>query len=227
VTIPVTITNTGAAPEAYVVDARLNSATTIPLANVDPPSSSAGYALPLTGGGPEWLVPTKTTGVWVTAAATLPIMFDYGANQGDPDLVGAPGANNTAAGSYTPAGGLIQQGVWYAEPDEIGPFAAPAAAGLVNANMTVSTKPFDSAVTTAGGDLWTAALDPSVLSTFTPVVINPGQSAVINVTITPTGTKGTVVSGYLYIDDLVGAVPPYGETTGDELAAIPYTYTIK
>ena len=227
VTIPVTITNTGAAAEAYFVDARLNSATTIPLANVDPPPSSAGYALPLAGGGPEWLVPTQTTGVWVTAAATLPIMFDFGANQGDPDLVGAPGANNTAAGSYTPAGGLIQQGVWYAEPDEIGPFAQPAAAGLVNANMTVSTKPFDSAVTTAGGDLWTAALDPSVLSTFTPVVINPGESAVINVTITPTGTKGTVVSGYLYIDDLVGAVPPYGETTGDELAAIPYTYTIK
>jgi hypothetical protein len=154
-------------------------------------------------------------------------MFDYGANQGDPDLVGAPGANNTAAGSYTPAGGLIQQGVWYALPSEIGPYAGPATPGFSNANMTVSTKPFDPAVTTAGGDLWVAAQDLSALSTFAPVVINPGQSAVINVTITPTGTAGTVVSGYLYIDDFIGGVPPYGETSGDELAAIPYTYTIK
>ena len=227
VTIPVTITNTGAAPEAYFVDARLNSTTSITLANLGPPATSAGYPLPLTANGPEWLVPTQSSGVKVTAAATLPIMFDYGANQGDPDLVGAPGANNTAVGSYAPAGGLIQQGVWYALPSEIGPYATPAAPGFVNANMTVSTKPFDPAVTTAGGDLWTAAQDLSVLSTFSPVVINPGESAVINVTITPSDAPGTVVRGYLYIDDFIGGVPPYGETTGDEVAAIPYTYTIK
>ena len=227
VTIPVTITNTGAAAEAYFVDARLNSATIIPLANQSPPSTSAGYALPLAGAGPEWLVPTQTTGVWVTAAATLPIMFDYGPGQGDPDLVAAPGANDTATGSYTPAGGLVQQGQWFATPSEIGPYAAPAAAGLVNADMIVSTKPFDSAVSTAGGDLWVSAVDPTAFSAFNPVVINPGESAVINVTITPSGASGTVISGYLYIDDYVGAVPPYGATTGDELAAIPYTYTIQ
>lgn len=228
VTVPVTITNNGAAPEAFFVDARLNTTGSLALTNIDPPSSSAGYPLPMTGNPPEWLVPTQTSGVKITASATLPIMFDYGANQGDPDLVGAPGANNTATGSYTAAGGLVQQGVWYAMPSEIGPYASGgAAAGLVNANMTVTTKAFDPAVTTDGGDLWQAALDLSVLNTFNPIVINPGQSAVINVTITPTGAPGTVVSGNLYIDDLVGAVPPYGETTGDELAAIPYTYTIQ
>ena len=95
--------------------------------------------------------------------------------------------------------------------------------GLRERDMTASTKAFDPAVTTDGGDLWTSALDLSVLSTFAPVVINPGQTAVINVTITPTGTAGTVVSGNLYIDDFIGGVPPYGETAGDELAAIPYT----
>ena len=227
VTIPVTITNTGAAAQAYFVDARLNSATSIALANLSPPSTSSGYALPLTGAGPEWLVPTQTNGVWVTAAATLPVIFDYGAGQGDPDLVGAPGSNDTAAGSYIPTSGLVQQGAWFATPSEFGPYAIPAAAGFVNLNMTVSTKPFDPAVTTAGGDLWTAALDSTVFNTFNPVVINPGETAVINVTITPSGTPGTVVSGYLYIDTSVGAVPPYGEPTGDELAAIPYTYTIQ
>ena len=228
VTVPVTITNNGAAPEAFFVDARLNSVGSVTLANLAPPDTSAGYALPLVGNaGPEWLVPTQTSGVKVTAAATLPIIFDYSPGQGNPDLVGAPGANNTAVGSYTPAGGLVQQGLWFAEPSEIGPYAAPAAAGLVNSDMIVNTKAFDTAVTTASGDLWVASVDPSVFSTFNPVVINPGQSAVINVTITPAGAPGTVVSGNLYINDLVGSVPPYGETTGDELAALPYTYTIE
>jgi hypothetical protein len=59
------------------------------------------------------------------------------------------------------------------------------------------------------------------------VIVNPGQSAVISVIITPSGTWGKVVSGNLYVDDFLSAVPPYGQFTGDELAAIPYTYNIK
>jgi hypothetical protein len=49
------------------------------------------------------------------------------------------------------------------------------------------------------------------------------------VTITPTGASGTVVSGALYIDDVVQGVPPpaYGQSGGDELTSFPYTYTIK
>ena len=42
--------------------------------------------------------------------------------------------------------------------------------------LTATTKAFDPAVTTAGGDLWTSAFDLSVLNTFSPVIINPGQS---------------------------------------------------
>jgi hypothetical protein len=34
------------------------------------------------------------------------------------------------------------------------------------------------------------------------------------------------VSGTLYVDDLTYGVPPYGQVSGDELAAIPYSYTI-
>jgi hypothetical protein len=227
VTVPVTITNNGAAPEAFFVDARLNSTTSISLQNIDPPPSSAGYPLPLTGGPPEWIVPTQTSSVKAAAAASLPIMFDFGPNQGDPDIVAAPGANNTAVATYAPAGGVVQNGVWFGAPAELGPYSAPAAAGLVNMTLTATTKAFDPAVTTAGGDLWTSAFDLSVLNTFAAIVINPGESAVIPVTITPSGASGTVVSGNLYIDDFVGAVPPYGETAGDELAALPYKYTIQ
>jgi hypothetical protein len=47
------------------------------------------------------------------------------------------------------------------------------------------------------------------------------------VTFTPTGASGTVVSGTLYLDALENGVPPYGEPTGDEILAFPYSYTIQ
>jgi hypothetical protein len=68
------------------------------------------------------------------------------------------------------------------------------------------------------------ALNPA--ATFSPIVINPGASATIGVTITPSGSSGTQVTGNLYVDDFVGGVPPYGQVGGDELTAIPYAYTI-
>ena len=47
-------------------------------------------------------------------------------------------------------------------------------------------------------------------------------------TITPSAPVGTVVTGKLYVDDLMSVygVPPYDELTGDELAAIPYEYRV-
>src|ERR1022692_4711073 len=47
-----------------------------------------------------------------------------------------------------------------------------------------------------------------------------GQTVPIPVTITPAGASGTVVNGNLYVDDSASAVPPYGQTSGDEMAAI-------
>jgi hypothetical protein len=44
------------------------------------------------------------------------------------------------------------------------------------------------------------------------------------VVITPSGT-GTV-RGTLYVDAEESGVPPYGQGAGDEVAAIPYEYTI-
>jgi hypothetical protein len=227
VTVPVTITNTGIAPEAYFVDARLNSTTKISLQNIDPPPSSAGYPLPFVTNPPEWIVPTQTSKVKAEATATLPIVFDFGPNQGDPDIFAAAGPNNTATAHYKPSGGTVQNGIWYGFPTEVWPYPGPAPTGIANMTLTATTKAFDPAVTTDGGDLWTSAFDLSVLNTFAPIIINPGQTAVINVTITPAGASGTVVSGNLYINDFLGGVPPYGETAGDELAALPYTYTIQ
>ena len=229
IVVPLAITNNGNTQQALFVDARLNQTTSISLANIDPPKSSSGYALPLTAGGPEWLVPTQTSAVKAVATATLPVIFDYGPNQGDPDLVGVPpsASGTTATGSYSPSAGIVQQGVWFGEPDELGPYSAPAAAGLVNMTLTATTKAFDSSITTAGGDLWLTALDGNVLNTFEAILVNPGQTVTVPVTITPTGASGTVVSGTLYIDSLVNGLPPYSQLTGDEVMAIPYKYTIQ
>jgi hypothetical protein len=219
VTIPVNIRNNGAAPEAFFVDARLNTTASVPLT-----ASPGVVSLPLNGYPPEWLVPTHTSSVQVTATATLPVEFDYGAYSGDPDLFGPPTTTNNAAGTYTPAGGLVTPGIWSAVPDEIGPYAGPAPAGTVTMAMTATTMPFDPAVTSATGDLWFGFAS---LGSLSPVVINPGQTGVIYVTITPSGTSGTVVSGYVFVDDYMNGLSPYGGVYGDELAAIPYTYKIK
>jgi len=95
-------------------------------------------------------------------------------------------------------------------------------------SFTATMNAFDPAVTSPGGDLWFVSLEGlAALASFDPVTLNPGMTGVINVTITPSGPSGTVVRGNLYVDDVVAALPPYNQLTGDALAAIPYTYTIK
>ena len=56
---------------------------------------------------------------------------------------------------------------------------------------------------------------------FSPLVLQPGQTGTITVTFTPTGAAGTTVSGVLYVDTFSASV-----LNGDELIAIPYSYTI-
>jgi hypothetical protein len=237
VVVPVSITNNGAATGQFFIDARLSAVSNLALNLLFPPElappdgcGTAGFPLPLglaCGLEPEWLVPTQTSSVQTAATATLPIEYDYSPAFGDPDLYAPPTGPETAGGSYTPAGGSVEQGFWFAAPDEIGPYAAAAPVGLVNVTMNATTKAFDPAVSTPQGDLWLAAIEGlPVLSTFDPITIKPGQTKVITVTIKPAGTAGTVVTGNLYVNSFVGALPPSLFSLGDELAAIPYTYTI-
>ena len=225
VTVPVTITNTGAAAGDYFIDPRLNGSTTLTLAPFTPTTVS----LPNTGPPAEWLVPAETSSARVTQTSSLPTMFDFGPNQGDPDLASsspgpAPLCSTSASGSDTPPGGLVTAGFWFASPSECGPYPGPAPAGTASDAMTIQTKPFDPAVTSSTGDIWPASINPA--TTFSPVVLAPGQSATVNVTITPAGSAGSVVSGNLYVDVFDDNVPIYGQTSGDELAALPYMYTI-
>lgn len=228
VTVPVTITNTGIAPEDYFIDPRLDSTQALSLA----PFTPSTVTLPNSGPPVEWLVPSQTSSVNVAQTASLPAMFDTGPTPGDPDLSSSPPGPGplckpSESVNYAPTGGSVTAGFWYAAPSECGPYATHAPAGTATVTMTAQTKPFDPAATSPTGDLWQASVNPA--TTFSPVVLNPGQTATIPVTITPAGPSGSVVTGTLYVDDFDSAVPPpaYSQASADELAAIPYAYSIK
>ncbi len=88
------------------------------------------------------------------------------------------------------------------------------------------TQAFDSTVDSSTGDLWTFVNGLS--STFDPVYLEPGQSATIPLTITPTASPGTHVSGFIDLDDqfLANLITGFAPG-GDELSSLPFSYTVK
>jgi hypothetical protein len=231
VTVPVSITNNGTAPEDFYIDPRLNTSASVTLAVQTEFGSAGTVALPLSAQvfPPTWLVPPETSSVSVSQVSSVPAMFDVSPFDGDPDLASAnagpgPLCSTSESVGYNPSGGTVTQGLWGATPSECGPYAAPAAPGTATDTMIAQTKEFDQAVTSPTGDLWSISTNPS--ASFSPVVINPGQTATVNVTITPSAAAGTVVSGNLYVDDFSSSVPYLNNPTGSELAALPYEYTV-
>jgi hypothetical protein len=218
VTIPVEIKNTGSAAEDFFIDPRLTTTRTYALSDISP------LTLPLPGDSEDnWFVPTQTTTLRVTARASLPVMFTYQAitSYGDPDLV-STSSGDDATGTLRAS--FITPGDWYGYPSEIAADGYPAPGGksaTVSMAVTAVTRAFDPAITSAPGDLWLGALDPSMSSQ--PFVISPGQARAIDVTIKPAGRAGTVVRGDLFVDMSTDG----GQVqSGSEVAQIPYAYTI-
>ncbi len=234
-TYQVHITNTSSAPTAYFADPRLPTSTTLSLVSLN----GATAQVPLTGSSllPLFLVPTHTTAIYPTAQTdgSTPIQFDAQAPAGDPDIGSTTGTSVSASFTADP----VAPGAWDVAPDVVGPFGA---SGVPNENattgMTATADAFDPTVSSSTGDLWQASINPSVLSGLSPVVIGPGQTGTITVTITPTGSSGTRNSGTLYIDaedlfqfqvntNVVNLNTGNPEPNGSEVAALPYSYTIK
>jgi hypothetical protein len=227
VTVPVSVTNNGAAPELVFIDPRLTTSKTYTLAPVSP--SLLTVPLPNNGPIPTFIVPTQTSSVTVSQTSSPPAMFDFSPFPGDPDIASnGPGASqlcaNPAQASYGPSGGQVTPGEWSADPSLCGPYPAQALAGTATDAITIAAKAFDSAVTSPTGDIWLQATNAA--SSATPVLINAGQTVTINVTITPNASAGTVVSGNLYVDTFEGGIPPFGAESGDQMAALPYEYTV-
>jgi subtilisin family serine protease len=226
VTALVTVHNDGTTPEAYFVDARRGGLVTVNLT----PQSTPVLTLPNVAGiVPTYLVPSHTTAVKTTVSSPARLFFDIQFPFGDPDIMSSTG--KTATGSFSaPA---VPAGEWSVTPFLVGPTGKnPANNVTATVSMTATTAPFDPAVRAPTGDLWLGSTDPT--AGITPYVVNPGQSITIPVTITPKGTSGTTVSGTLYVADssfITGAVTanllPGTFPEGSDVAAFPYSYTIK
>jgi hypothetical protein len=230
VTVPVTVTNNGPEPEDFFIDPRLDTYTSMTLGSL----TGNSFPLPPTGPPAEYIVPTEAAGIQVTQSSTIPAMFDFEPFTGDPDLGSVsttPGqlCSTSEFGFNFPSGGALTAGAYLAQPSECGPYAGPAPSGTATVTATVTAKAFDPSITasvngTTIGDDWATA----VTGTISPSawVLGPGQSVTFDVTITPSAPKGTVVRGTLYVDDLLAAIPPYGQFSGDEVDALPYEYKV-
>lgn len=221
VTVPVTVHNNGTAPQDFFVDARLNQQTGIH------PTAFAPTTVPLplaatSTGSPVWLVPSHTSALAVIANATQPIEFDFSPFAGDPDIPSAVDGL-TAVGSLQ--ANPVTQGLWAATPSELGPTpAGGGASGQATFDMVAQTKAFDPAVSSPATDLWLGTV--GAVGALNLVTIQPGQSATIPVTITPSGAAGSVVQGTLYVDQLAIDASDVTNEAANDVAAIPYEYTI-
>ena len=215
--VAVTVHNSSPAPESYFLDARLNTTTTLALTSITP-SRNLTMPQPATAVLPQWIVPTNTSQVTATASATAPIMFDTGPYNGEPDL-GSVANGNTASAQLTASN--ITPGDWQIAPQLVGPGGVnglPSA--TANLGLTVTTAAFDPAASSPNGDIWQSQ------NGFTPVIVQPGQSTTLYLTITPNAPSGSLVSGTLYLDD-ASQLTQYGTSpSGDQLVALPYQYTV-
>ncbi len=229
VRVNVQVTNTGNAPESYFTDARFNTQTTTSLAA----QHGANVRLPnLANALPTYVVPTHTTALAAAVSAKKPLFFDFTWWENDPDVMSSPPLSaTTATGSFSSA--RIAQGDWFITPFLTGPTGVKQAKSVTaKTSLVASLQGFDPAVTAPTGDLWLSSIHAN--AGFSPVIVDPGQTATIPVTIVPKGASGTVVSGTLYLDDssLMSSLITGGVTSdlvpeGSDIAAFPYTYTIQ
>jgi hypothetical protein len=235
-TYTVKVKNSGHAPEAYFVDPRLNGqVTTLALPNQNPGVADATHmTLPLpsnVSGGPPfpyYFVPTETSQISESLTGSAPVDFDSSYFPGDPDLEGIQSGDSASVTFSDPE---VSPGLWSLNPSEIGPYDTTTGAPTVSASASFSavTEAFDPAVTSSTADLW-QVLEGVSSSTPAPVYIPAGGSATITVQITPNGASGSTQAGTLYVDDLTIAGffgLGFGDPNADEIAAIPYSYTIK
>ena len=229
------VVNGGATNQLVFADPRSRALAQVPLNAYYGAGDSV--ALPFTGADApvSFLVPPDTTALTASTHALTtggqPLAgaaFDLGVlNSGDPDL--GSSASDAASGTSTATLGVspplpqIAQGWWLLTPSLDGPFgpAATVPTGTATASVLADTLGFDTSVTSSTGDRWLKSINSDDAGVGLSIV--PGGSGQISVSFTPSASTpaGTVVSGTLYIDDY------FTDTqSGDQLAAVPYTYTV-
>ena len=226
--VPIRVTNNGGLTQAYFADARLHGSTALEFDTFAACTLSAGgppvTQLPYSCFGTY--LPTQVSRVEFLAHSSVPITMDvandvgfFVGGTGAPDLYARPIGPDTVAASLSEP--EVPWSLWELFPSEIGPYGTTGApAAPVATSAIVRLKPFDAAVSADSGDLWSDITFGT--NTYNPLVLAPGQTGTIHVTITPNPAQiGTTVRGSIYIDTFNGTVQ-----TGDEVVRLPYSYTI-
>ncbi|MEO6703763.1 MAG: S8 family serine peptidase [Jatrophihabitantaceae bacterium] len=226
VTAQVNVTNTGIAPINVQVDPRTNDLQTIQLISPFGPQS---FQLPAHA-APTFLAPPSTTSLTAVAVSDVPAIAELTPGLQGIDVVGdlqaAQNGSTISVAKVAEHPGTVSTGIWFTDVNEIGAVdenGAPTANSTVN--LSARTPGFDSSVTSSTGDFWSIAVDPTA-DLGSAVTIQPGETKTITVTITPSGAKGTKVSGVLNIYTPPSFAYATFNTTGDVLAQVPYSYTI-
>lgn len=224
VVVPITVRNTGAITQLYFADARLatQSITALPAQ----PGACSGSVVTLPGYCALNYLPTQASIAAFVAQASVPITMDSEndvgtgvGGTGSPDIYARSVGNDTVVALISEP--EIPYSAWFSIPSEIGPYGpngAPTAS--ISSSAYVLMKPFDAAASADSGDIWADLVLNT--NTFNPLVLAPGASGTINVTITPDSTMiGKTVKGFIFVDTFNFVV-----TTGDEVVRLPYSYTV-
>jgi hypothetical protein len=254
VTFPVTITNTGVAPQLYFTDARLSATGDYHLGDIFGTPSTLPLPVP-PGVLPVWLVPPDMTHLALTANADAGVNLDLEFTSGTPEIYSA-NVDNSATSSLDAAS--VSAGYWSASIGQTGPFDGPAPAGTVTLDAVVHGQLFDPAVTSTTGDIWQAGIasDPdAVIASLlraghalrTGLTSNVGTSAVhaaASPQVTPGDPTGPLTIAPGQIATVWVTITPTGpahgvvhghlyvdtfgffQGAGDELVDLPYEYTV-
>ncbi|SOB85811.1 Subtilase family protein [Streptomyces sp. 1331.2] len=233
VTVQVNYTNNTVATQKIAADGRLDRRVDVPLV---PQGTSATLNLPLSlsSSVPGFLVPPGTDQLKAVAASSTPAQIEISGTTGSPDLFGdLKKAQNGSAVSVVTDNGTAEQpivpGNWSTFVQQIGPFGnGGAPTGTTTITATAHTQAFDPALASSTGDPYAASVNASAQAA-NPVTVAPGATGSLQVTLTPTGPKGSTVKGVLYLVSGPTGVATANNvlgTTGSVLAAIPYSYTV-
>jgi hypothetical protein len=217
VTASIDVTNTGNSTKLFFADPRLQGRQLVGLAG----SGVTGVPLPLSlATQPLWLVPPHSDRLIIAAQGTVPIVMDVSQPFGDPERKGVALPGNFSVA--TVASSEVAPTVWFALPEMRGPFPPNGQQGSANLAALAHTNPFDTSIVPDTGDFWLQAVDPNAADSFAPIILNPGQTGRITLTITPSGSRGSVVRGFIGVD----AIDLFTDS-GDELDNVHYSYAIK
>ena len=210
------VTNTGNQEAAYMVDSRRNDQTVLPLTSIA--GNPASEPLPITDFStiPQFVVPPFSTSATIGASSTVPITLDTSPDFGTPDVEGQQFGNSAVATVTAPE---VPASVWACPPSEQGPFSGKAPSTTFSCGADAVTNRFAPDVSTSAGNLWADLLQGT--NTYNPLVLDPGQTGTITVSISPTDAKRTKVRGFLTLETF-----NFNTFSSDEETTFPYAYRV-